>query len=329
MRVLQDLQHAWRSVYKNPGLACFAIASLVLGVGVNTAIFSLVYGVLLRDLPLHDARLVVQVQGTSKLLFNYPQFREMRQQSMIFADAVGMSTAPAVVELGADSQRIDAEFVTGDYFSFFEGKAEIGRLLNEDDDRTEGAQPVCVLSDQEWRVRFEGDPRILGRFVRVNTVALQVIGVVAPNFAGASLQKKYDLWIPTAMLRQLENESRDNPFSTGLQVLAKLKTGVSMTQALGLLKAASPRIDASLPAQGVFSGETYQVIAASKGLDDWRSELGRPLCLLMATVGVVLLIACANLTNLLLARATARQREFAVKISLGIGRATTRPSAFD
>ena len=323
---LQDATHAWRTLHKNPGFTSIAVLSLALGIGVNTAIFSLLYGIVLRGLPLKDADRVVQLQARSEpalpftiTLFNYSEFRELRQLRSIFEDVMGVSELSAVLDFGSDSQRINLDYITGNFFPFFRAKPQTGRLLDEEDDQVVGAHPVCVLSDHAWSVRFGRDPGIIGKFVRVNTVPLQVVGITAPNFVGASLQRRCDIWVPTAMLRVLQNEERDNTYSAGLHILAKLRSGVSPTEAKSRLVAASPGIGDSLPTQRPFAHLKYGFTDGSKGLDDERSKLRQPLLILMSTVGLLLLIACANLTNLLLSRASERRREFVIKLSLGIG----------
>lgn len=324
-QTVQDLRHGWRMLRKNPGFASIAILSLALGIGVNTAIFSLLYGIVLQDLPLKDADRVVQLQARSEpatpftiTSFNYSEFQELRQQRSIFDDAVGVSELPAVLDVGSNSQNINLEYVTGNFFSFFAARPEVGRLLNQEDDHVVGAHPVCILSDEAWRIHFARDPRIIGKFVRVNTVPLQVVGITVPNFVGATLQRRCDMLAPTAMLRVLQNEERDNTFNAGLHVLAKLRSGVSLAESKARLIAASPGIEASLPTQRPFTHLKYDLADGSKGLDDWRTELRKPLLILMSTVGLVLLIACANLTNLFLNRASERQQEFAIKLSLGM-----------
>ncbi|MGA7414863.1 MAG: ABC transporter permease [Bryobacteraceae bacterium] len=323
-QVLQDLRHATRSLYRSPGFSFIALLSLAFGIGVNTAIFTLLNGILLKQLPIPDANRVVQLEARDKAwmsaAFSYAQFVELRRQTGIFPEIVGFSSHRAVLDLGDDPQQVDLELVTGDYFSFFHAEPALGRLLTETDDRAEGASAVCILSYQTWRSRFSSDPRILGRIVRLDGSPFQVVGVVGPDFVGGELQTRYDLWVPTAMAQPLTWNARSNPHVIWLSALGKLRSGLSVDEARERLKVASKGINDVLPKDRANADVMFDFVDASKGYDNVRTELRSPLLILMAAVGLVLLIACANLTNLLLARANERSQEFSVKLSLGISR---------
>lgn len=320
----QDARHAGRSLRKSPGFTTVAVLSLAFGIGVNTAIFTLVNGVLLKRLPIQEAHRVVQIEARGKTWtsegLSYPQFRELRRQTSIFSDVAAFEPNRAVLDVGGNPQQVDIELVTGNYFSFFHAEPALGRLLEEEDDRVEGAHPVCVLSYQAWRSRFGADPHVLGRIVRINAVPFQILGILTPDFVGAELQRRYDIWAPTAMSEPLTWNARGNPHFVWLRSLAKLRPGLTVAEARARLRAVSKGINEILPKDRANADVVFDFVEASKGYDSFRTRLRQPLVILMGAVALVLLIACANLTNLLLARANERVQEFSVKLSLGISR---------
>ena len=325
-QMLQDLRHAWRSLSKSPGFVAVALLSLAFGIGVNTAIFTLVNGILLKTLPVPDPHRIVQVSahlsqaGFDSDGFNFPVFRELRRQRGIFADAIAFSPGTAVLDIDDTPHPIEFELVTGPFFSFFGARPALGRLIDEEDDRLEGAHRVCVLSYQAWQTHFGADPAILRRSILVNRVPLQVIGVAAPDFVGGELQRRFDLWAPTALESPLGHNPRESPNHIWLHVLARLQPGLSLAEAGARLESASRSIEDALPKDRANANAVYRLRDASKGWDNWRTTLHDPLLILMGAVILVLLVACANLANLLLARANERHQEFAIKLSLGISR---------
>jgi predicted permease len=320
----QDVRHAYRSLSKSPRFVAVAMLSLAFGIGVNTAIFTLVNGILLKKLPVPDPDRIVQVNAHYKdfdnSVFNFPAFRELRRQRGIFANIIGFSSRIAVLAVDGDPHAIGLELVTGSYFSFFDARPELGRLLDEEDDRVERAHPVCVLSYQAWQTHFGGDPQVLGRKIYIDGVPLQVVGVVAAEFVGAELQRRFDVWVPTSLTADFSHNPRETPIWIWLSIMARLKPSVSFAEARARLESVSPAIEAALPRERANPGALYQLLDASKGFDSWRSTLHDPLFILMGAVALVLLVACANLANLLLARMNERHREFAIKLSIGIGR---------
>jgi predicted permease len=320
----QDVRHAAWGLWKSPGFSVVAILSLAFGIGVNTAIFTLVNGILIQKLNIPEPERVVLVKTHGKTwqsdALSYPQYVELQRQQSIFADTIAFSSNRAVLNSSDGEQQIDLELVTGNYFTFFHANPLIGRLLTAEDDAVEGAHAVCVLSYQAWRSRFGSDPGVLGRIVRINTYPVEVIGVAGPDFVGAELQSRYDVWIPSAMAEQITWNPRHSANSIWLTALGKLRSTLSLAGARARLRAASTGINDSLPKSGVNTDAIFDVVDGSKGADQVRTLLQRPLTVLMGAVGLVLLIACANLTNLLLARASERAQEFSVKLSLGISR---------
>jgi predicted permease len=325
-QMLQDLRHAWRSLSKSPGFAAVALLSLAFGIGVNTAIFTLVNGILLKKLPVPDPDRIVQLtvhidkENFNGDGFNFLSYRELRRQTSIFADVIAFWGISVALDAGGEPNKIRLEMVTGSYFPFLAAKPALGRLLDEEDDRLEGANRVCVLSYRLWQSHFGGDPGVLNRTVRLDNVPLQVAGVAAPNFVGAELQERPDLWVATALTPNLAGHPRDSANYIWLRVLARLRPGISFREARDRLAAASPSIENALPKERANAGAVYRIHDASHGFDAWRTELRDPLLILMGAVSLVLLVACANLANLLLARTNERQHEFAIKLSLGISR---------
>ncbi len=323
-QTLQDIRHAWRSFGRSKGFVAVALLSLAFGIGVNTAIFTLVNGILLKKLPVADPDRIVQIKARTDYFDNsamsFPVFRELRRRTEIFQDVIGFGYGGRTLEIDGVTHAIDSELVTGAFFSFFSARPALGRLLDEEDDRVEGAHKVCVLSYQAWQRYFGGDPRVLHRTVRISSVPLEVVGVAGPDFAGAELQRRVDAWAPTALCADFLLGTREIPNMIWIRTLARLKPGIAFGEADARLKAAGRAIEDALPKDRANEGQVYRLLEASKGFDRWRTSLHDPLFILMGAVTLVLLVACANLANLVLARTSERHQEFAIKLSLGISR---------
>jgi predicted permease len=322
--ILQDLRFAARNLRRSPTFAAVAILSLAFGIGVNAAIFTLVNGVLLEKLPVPDPQRIVQLHAVLPEFendrFNVPVLRELQRQHEIVQEVAGFQGSPALIHIGGETHRVMAELVTGGYFRFFRAQPALGRLLDEDDDRTEGAHPVCVLSYDAWQRLFGGDPAVLRQTIRMRDTVLRIVGVARPGFAGGELQVRYDLFVPTAESNDLVGIPRESGNYIYLAILARLQPSLTRQAASARLSAASHAIEDALPKGRANAGATYQFLDASRGFDSWRSQLRDPLLILMGAVSLVLLVACANLANLLLARAAERRQEFAIKLAIGISR---------
>jgi predicted permease len=322
--ILQDLRFAVRNLRRSPTFTAVAILSLAFGIGVNAAIFTLVDGILLDKLQVPDPQRIVQVhvrlQGFENDGFNIPIFRELQRQQDIFTDLIGFHSNPVLMDLGGDPQHGSVQFVTGGYFRFFRARPALGRLIDDEDDRSEGAHPVCVLSYGAWRNLFGGDPGVLRRSVRIRGIPLQIVGVAPPGFAGAELQSRYDLFVPTSEGNDLAGIPRESSNYIYLRILGRLRPSLTRQGASARLAAASRAIEEALPKEHANGDGTYQLLDASRGFDSWRSQLHDPLLILMGAVSLVLLVACANLANLLLARTAERRQEFAIKLAIGISR---------
>uniref|UniRef100_Q01QE6 Permease n=1 Tax=Solibacter usitatus (strain Ellin6076) TaxID=234267 RepID=Q01QE6_SOLUE len=326
----QDVRYTLRGLRRAPGFTAAAVISLALGIGANTAIFSLFHTLMLRLLPVtnpHELVSLYRTGGWGKGYVSYPLYREVAKRTDLFTGVVartGVVKARFTARPGGREQFVQREFVTGNYFQVLGVPAETGRLFTDDDNRTPGAHPVAVISDALWRNRYGADPDILGTKILVDEQPFTVIGVAAPGFGGVEAERRAEVWIPAMM-------SGMNVNSTGtwwLWIVARRRPEVSARQlqpAMYVLMQQHLNATYQNSYNAAFRKraleQRLEVRDAGVGLSLLRDDFGRPLNVLMAAVGLVLLAACANVANLLLARGAARQKEIALRLSLGATRA--------
>ena len=338
----QDLKFALRSLSQHPAFAATAVLSLALGIGANTAIFTLTNQVLLQVLPVREPQRLVSFTWTGQFIggstrgfedsFSYPMYADLRNSSDAFTGIAAQFQSVVDVADKGPAQRATTELVSGNYFGVLGVAAAIGRTLTPADDQLAGGEPYVVLSYDYWQKRFGGDPSAWNRAIDVNGHPMTVVGIAERGFQGLEMLSPADVFVPLAMKTVVtptwDDMHRRN--SIWLKIFARLKPGVSYAAAASAMAvpfhAALEKDLAAVGHDRKFS-ERYvknqlRLVGASKGLGNMREFFSKPLYVLLAMVGTLLLIACVNVANLFITRAAGRQREIAVRLALGATRAS-------
>jgi predicted permease len=336
----QDVRYALRVFRRNPGFAVVAIVSLALGIGANTALFEVVNAVRLRALPVADPATLVDVhivdrdgaRGNFESWFpsvTQPMWREIQMHRDPFAGLFAWGRAGFSLSQGGEARTAEGLWVSGEFFDTLGLSPAAGRLLSPDDDRP-GCAPRAVLGHGLWRRSYSGDPSAVGRTITLDSKPVEIVGVAPASFHGLETGRDFDVVLPLCAEPAFSSDGKGrlNAGTTWwLSVFGRLKPGWTVARASAHLAAASPAIfRASLPAAyppvsvDRYLNFTLAAHPGGAGLSQLREAYGSPLWLLLAIAGVVLVIACANLANLLLARASAREREIAVRLGLGASR---------
>ncbi|HEU5131649.1 MAG TPA: ABC transporter permease, partial [Pyrinomonadaceae bacterium] len=337
--MIADIRYALRMLTKNPAFAGVVVLTLALGIGANAAIFSLLDQVLLQSLPVANPEQLVVLsvyeakQPDTNSSFSYPMYQDLRDRNSVFSGVIARGGAQMNVSYGDQTERVRGELVSGNFYEVLGVRPWVGRLFTQDDDRTPRAHPVAVLSYKFWESRFNKDPSLIGKTILVNEQPVTVLGVTPPGFYGVDLSNNPDVRVPLMMtpvfnpLPATRLQSRRHQW---LSLMARRKVDVSPEQAQASLSVTYQQIRESEAEQLTASGTTFdrerflaQRIAAipgDQGLRHLQIELRTSLWLLFGATCAVLLILCANLANLMMARATVRAQEITVRLALGAGR---------